>query len=69
MIDELSLAQKILNAANGVSSWGPDDCLNDAQWIAAAVLRSLVEQAGSTKHWHVDQLNTIAAELEGLTND
>jgi hypothetical protein len=66
---ELSLAQKILNAANGASSWGPDDCLNDAPYIAIALLRALVEQAGSSKHWHIDQLNAIAAELEALSND
>jgi hypothetical protein len=65
---KLSSAQKILNAANGASSYGPDDCLNDAKYIASAVIRALVEQAGSTKHWHIDQLNAIAAELEALAN-
>lgn len=35
---------------------------------APAVIRALVEQAGSTKHWHIDQLNAIAAELETLPN-
>lgn len=34
------------------------DCL-------AAALRALAEQAGSMKHWHVDQIRAIAAELEG----
>ena len=63
-----SPAQKILNAANGVSSWSPDDCLNEAKYIAPAVLRALVEQAGATKHWHIDQLNVIATELEALAN-
>jgi hypothetical protein len=66
---KLSPAQKILNAANGASSWGPDDCLNDAPFIAIALLRALVEQAGSSKHWHIDQLNAMATELETLAND
>jgi hypothetical protein len=69
MADKLTPSKKILNAANGASSWGPDDCLNDAPYIAIALLRALVEQAGSSKHWHTDQLNAMAAELEGLTND
>ena len=69
MTDELTPAQKILNAANGASSWGPDDILNDAQWIAVSVIRALAEQAGSTKHWHTDQLNSMASELEALSND
>jgi hypothetical protein len=67
--DLSSDAQKILNAANGASSYGPDDCLNDVKYIAPAVLRALVKQAGSTKHWHIDQLNAIATELEALPND
>jgi hypothetical protein len=58
-------AQKVLTAANGASTWSPDDCLNDAPWIAVSVIRALVEQAGSTKHWHIDQLNAMATELEG----
>jgi len=32
---------------------------------AAAVVRELAAQAGSAKHWHVDQLSAFAAELEG----
>ena len=31
----------------------------------AAALRALADHAGSAKHWHVDQLRAIAAELEG----
>ena len=31
----------------------------------AAALRALADQAGSAKHWHVDELRAIAAELEG----
>jgi hypothetical protein len=29
------------------------------------VVRELVEQAGSAKHWHADQLIALAAELDG----
>jgi hypothetical protein len=36
------------------------DCRRDA----AAVVRELAKQTGSAKHWHVDQLSAIAAELE-----
>jgi len=31
----------------------------------AAAIRALAAAAGSSKHWHVDQLRAIAAELEG----
>ena len=37
-------AQSILDAANSASSYGPDDCLNDAQQIAVAALRSLIDK-------------------------
>jgi hypothetical protein len=33
--------------------------------VVAAAIRALADQAGSVKHWHVDQLRAIAAELEG----
>ena len=36
-------AQAVLDAANGASSWGPDDCLNDAPQIAAAALRAAAD--------------------------
>ena len=38
---------------------------DDSRSIAISTLRALADQAGSMKHWHVDQLRTIAAELEG----
>jgi hypothetical protein len=59
------VVQIILDAANGASSWGPDDPLNDARLIATAAIRALASAAGSAKHWHRDQLRAIAAELEG----
>jgi hypothetical protein len=37
-------AQAVLDAANGASSYGPDDCLNDARQIAAATLRAAADQ-------------------------
>ena len=33
--------------------------------VVAAAIHVLADQAGSAKHWHVDQLRAIAAELEG----
>lgn len=39
----------------------------DGNWqelCLAAALRELADLAGSTKHWHVDQIRAIAAELE-----
>ena len=36
-------AQKVLEAANGVSSWGRDDVLNDAPQVAAATTRALAD--------------------------
>ena len=38
-------AERVLEAANNASSYGPDDCLNEAPYIAAATLRAAVEQA------------------------
>ena len=37
-------AQAVLDAANSASSYGPDDCLNDARQIAAAALRVVADQ-------------------------
>lgn len=68
-------AQKVLTAANGASSYGPDDCLNDAREIAAAALRAAGEQldAAPGRSHQVPgiiaaerQLRRWAAELEGL---
>jgi hypothetical protein len=38
-----------------------DGCRRDS----AAVVRELAEQSGSAKHWHVDQLIALAADLDG----
>ena len=37
-------AQVVLSAANGACCYGPDDVLNESQWIAAAALRAAADQ-------------------------
>jgi hypothetical protein len=73
-------AERVLDAANSASSYGPDDCLNEAPYIAAATLRAAVEQVmpltktpwGSTLipiltvEESRNGLLAIAAELEAL---
>jgi hypothetical protein len=70
-------AQAVLDAANGANSYGPDDCLNESRWIAAAALRaasdrtmSLIGDICHPKYMEgieasSDFLDHIAAELEG----
>jgi hypothetical protein len=36
-------AQAVLDAANGAQCYGPDDCLNESRWVAAAILRTAAE--------------------------
>ena len=43
MTDLSPQAQTVLDAANKVSSYGPDDCLNESRWIAAAALRAAAD--------------------------
>jgi len=44
-MSELSpAAQVVLDAANGASSYGPDDCLNESRWVAAAALRAAADR-------------------------
>jgi hypothetical protein len=72
-------AQAVLDAANGRSSYGPDDCLSESRWIAAAALRAAADlmvpdpevTPGGSKIWPSEaafsirrQLLAIAAELE-----
>jgi hypothetical protein len=62
-------AQAVLDAANGAQSHGPDDCLNESRWVAAAALRAAVahtQQHHNHDVWKcdADELLTIAAELE-----
>jgi hypothetical protein len=42
-------AQAVLDAANRASSYGPDDCLNDSRFIAAAALRAAADQVVPTE--------------------
>ena len=71
---ELSLqAQTVLDAANGAQSYGPDDCLNESRWIAAAALRAAANELGyriiyddCETEYRIDvtDLLAIATELE-----
>jgi hypothetical protein len=75
MTDLSPAARAVLDAANGANSYGPDDCLNESRWIAAAALRAAADQVqfegqlGMTAYGgHAQaqsQLLAIAAELEG----
>ena len=47
MTDLSPAAQAVLDAANGRSSYGPDDCLSESRWIAAAALRAAADQVTS----------------------
>ena len=78
MTDLSPAAQAVLKAANGRSSYGPDDCLNESRWIAAAALRAAADQVVPEQGCQIygltqrederqqvrDQLLAIAAELE-----
>ena len=60
-------AQAVLDAANSASSYGPDDCLNDARQIAVAALRAAVSIGDSYNYSSAEALDlilAIAAELE-----
>ncbi|NBW17724.1 MAG: hypothetical protein EBR82_58085 [Caulobacteraceae bacterium] len=68
------------SAANGANSYGPDDCLNESRWIAAAALLTAADQVFTKQRlhtlaskggepyvlmtWAKDQFEAIAAELE-----
>jgi hypothetical protein len=76
-MDNLSpAAQAVLDAANTRNSYGPDDCLNESRWIAAAALRAAADQVVPVpikadtpeRHWALlgvkNRLLAIADELE-----
>ena len=65
MTDLSPAAQAVLDAANGRSSYGPDDCLNESRWIAAAALRAAADQL--THRVSILELNMWANELEALS--
>jgi len=72
-------ARAVLYAANRASSYGPDDCLNDSRFIAAAALRAAVDQVakadplgdtvedcirGAEREHMRGKFYTLAAELD-----
>ena len=81
MTELSSQAQAVLDGANGAQSYGPDDCLNESRWIAAAALRAAADQVvpeepmysfdlrwmyeRDTRQSIRSKLLTIAAELRG----
>ena len=81
MTQQLSpAAQAVLDAANSCNFYGPDDCLNESRWIAAAALRAAADQVvpeeplyGGDQRWEYERderqesrkkLLAIADELE-----
>jgi hypothetical protein len=61
MTDLSPAAQAVLDAANGRSSYGPDDCLSESRWIAAAALRAAALYCNRDSAI----LLSLADELEG----
>ena len=50
-------AQAVLDAANGFSSYSPDDVLNESRWIVAAALQAVADQVvpkGCLEHFPND---------------
>ena len=68
MTDLSPAAQAVLDAANGRSSYGPDDCLSESRWIAAAALRATAAYMfpNDTAQQCYDRILAIADELEGI---
>ena len=63
-----TLCDRIALAVCGSVGRQPALCGTACPWCrqaSVAVIRELVVQAGSAKHWHVNQLVCLAAELEG----
>jgi hypothetical protein len=50
MTDLSPAAQAVLDAANGAQSYGPDDCLNESRWIAAAALQATADQVAPAEY-------------------
>ena len=70
MTDLSPAAQAVLDAANSRNSYGPDDCLNESRWIAAAALRAVAKHCvpdDSEGHWvYIPHVLAIATELEAI---
>lgn len=70
MTDLSPQAQAVLDAANGVNSYGPDDCLNESRQIAAAALRALADQVVPAEPYYEncdvvrEEILDIASELD-----
>jgi hypothetical protein len=82
MADLSPNARAVSYAANRASSYGPDDCLNDSRFIAAAALRAAADQGRrGPEHWEgshpddfdkgwdaaMDWVANIALELDPVT--
>jgi hypothetical protein len=74
MTDLSPAARAVLDAANGANSYGPDDCLNESRWIAAAALRAVADEVAPETPYSEpddpdmlkgiwDERRTIRAEL------
>jgi hypothetical protein len=69
MTQQLSpAAQAVLDAANSCNFYGPDDCLNESRWIAAAALRAAAEHSvpddSNGYYVYLPSLLAIADELD-----
>jgi hypothetical protein len=64
MTDLSPAAQAVRDAAFSAYWSAEQEAPNDAHVIAAAALRALADQAGSAKHWHINEILAIADELE-----
>jgi hypothetical protein len=68
MADLSPNARAVLYAANRASSYGPDDCLNDSRFIAAAALRAAADQVEQKwqgfAHEACQEIRAIADELD-----
>jgi hypothetical protein len=78
MTQQLSpAAQAVLDAANSCNFYGPDDCLNESRWIAAAALRAAADQVvpeyettpGGSKIWPSEPVPSIRAGLLAIADE
>ena len=77
MTDLSPAAQAVLDAANSCNFYGPDDCLNESRWIAAAALRAAADQVvpeykttpGGSKIWPSEPVPSIRAGLLAIADE
>jgi len=60
-------AQAVLDAANGANSYGPDDCLNESRWIAAAALRTAADQVVPEERKECEHFTNEAIRLNRMS--